>query len=66
MRRKNYVPENGNSIIKADTEKKQLSCLRCNRMMATDRCHRICKKCHRANNATYDKPRMRASYEFRG
>ncbi len=36
----------------ADTMKKWLSCLGCGKQMWTDRCHRICKKCRRRNEAT--------------
>lgn len=36
----------------ADTEKKWLQCLGCGDMMWTDRCHRICRKCRRRNNAS--------------
>jgi hypothetical protein len=35
-----------------DTCKKWLACLGCGRMMWTDRCHRICKKCRRRNEAS--------------
>jgi hypothetical protein len=37
------------SIREANTMKKALGCLRCGRRMWTDRCHRICRRCHRAN-----------------
>ncbi|HUT35706.1 MAG TPA: hypothetical protein VNE39_19615 [Planctomycetota bacterium] len=36
----------------ADTMKKWLTCLGCGKRMWTDRCHRICKKCRRRNDAT--------------
>jgi len=36
----------------ADTVKKWMTCLGCGKKMWTDRCHRICKKCRRRNNAT--------------
>lgn len=36
----------------ADTEKKWLTCLGCGKRMWSDRCHRICKKCRRRNEAT--------------
>lgn len=36
----------------ADTLKKWLTCLGCGKPMYTDRCHRICKKCRRRNEAT--------------
>ena len=42
----------------ADQTKKWMSCLGCGRTMWTDRCHRICKKCRRRNDATP----MRSSY----
>ncbi len=35
-----------------DRAKKRLSCLGCGRPMWTDRCHRICRKCRRRNNAS--------------
>ena len=35
-----------------DKAKKLLPCLGCGRRMLTDRCHRICKKCRRRNNAS--------------
>ena len=35
-----------------DKVKKWLVCLGCGTKMWTDRCHRICKKCRRRNNAT--------------
>jgi hypothetical protein len=35
-----------------DKVKKWLPCLGCGRVMLTDRCHRICKKCRRRNNAS--------------
>jgi len=35
-----------------DTTKKWMTCLGCGRKMWTDRCHRICKKCRRRNDAT--------------
>ena len=35
-----------------DKVKKWLTCLGCSKKMWTDRCHRICKKCRRRNNAT--------------
>lgn len=49
------------TIKDANAVKKWRSCLRCGKMMLTDRCHRICKKCHRRNNATHDKDRVRVS-----
>jgi len=39
-------------LTSPDTLKKWLSCLGCGRRMWTDRCHRICKKCRRRNEAT--------------
>jgi hypothetical protein len=36
----------------ADKMKKWLTCLGCGKPMWTDRCHRICKKCRRRNDAT--------------
>jgi len=36
----------------ADIEKKWMTCLGCGKRMWTDRCHRICKKCRRRNEAT--------------
>lgn len=41
-----------NATLAADTVKKWLTCLGCGRTMWTDRCHRICKKCRRRNDAT--------------
>jgi hypothetical protein len=35
-----------------DTMRKRLPCLGCGKMMWTDRCHRICKKCRRRIEAT--------------
>ncbi len=35
-----------------DTIKKWMTCLGCGKKMWTDRCHRICKKCRRRNEAT--------------
>ncbi|NQT52348.1 hypothetical protein HQ576_09875 [bacterium] len=35
-----------------DKVKKWLVCLGCGKQMWTDRCHRICKKCRRRNNAS--------------
>jgi len=35
-----------------DTLKKWMTCLGCGKEMWTDRCHRICKKCRRRNEAT--------------
>ena len=37
------------SIREANKTKKKLSCLRCGRGMWTDRCHRVCARCHRRN-----------------
>jgi hypothetical protein len=39
-------------LTSPDTIKKWLSCLGCGKRMWTDRCHRICKKCRRRNDAT--------------
>ena len=36
----------------ADVMKKWMTCLGCGKRMWTDRCHRICKKCRRRNEAT--------------
>lgn len=36
----------------SDTLRKWLPCLGCGKVMWTDRCHRICKKCRRRNEAT--------------
>ena len=35
-----------------DKVKKSIPCLGCGEPMWTDRCHRICKKCQRRNNAS--------------
>ncbi len=35
-----------------DTMEKWLTCLGCGKTMWTDRCHRICRKCRRRNDAT--------------
>jgi hypothetical protein len=40
------------SVLEADSIKKWLTCLGCGKKMWTDRCHRICKKCRRRNDAT--------------
>ena len=37
------------TIIDANTQKAHYTCLRCGRIMWTDRCHRICKRCQRRN-----------------
>ena len=34
-----------------DRVRKLLSCLGCGKAMWTDRCHRICRKCQRRNDA---------------
>lgn len=39
-------------VLLADTMKKWMTCLGCGKKMWTDRCHRICKKCRRRNEAT--------------
>jgi hypothetical protein len=41
-----------NRIANPDTAKKWMTCLGCGKKMWTDRCHRICKKCRRRNEAT--------------
>jgi len=40
----------------ADRLKKWMTCLGCGKPMWTDRCHRICKKCRRRNDATPMRP----------
>ncbi len=47
------------TVKEANEVKKHRPCLRCGRMMFTDRCHRICKKCHRRNAAQHVKDRVR-------
>ena len=47
------------STLKANRQKKWLTCLGCGKRMLTDRCHRLCKKCRRRNNATPMCPRHR-------
>jgi len=47
------------SVQEANETKKWLRCLRCTKQMWTDRCHRICKKCQRRNNAQHVKDRVR-------
>jgi len=42
--------------LQADRVKKWMTCLGCGKKMWTDRCHRICKKCRRRNNATPTRP----------
>lgn len=37
------------STREANRTKKWLNCLRCGRKLFTDRCHRICPKCHQKN-----------------
>ncbi|HPD14865.1 MAG TPA: hypothetical protein PLE19_07945 [Planctomycetota bacterium] len=43
-------------MLTQDSVKKWLTCLGCGKRMWTDRCHRICKKCRRRNDATPDRP----------
>jgi|TARA_B100002003_G_C13977261_1_gene472704 hypothetical protein len=43
------------TVKESDEQKKWLRCLRCNKQMWTDRCHRICVKCQRRNNAQHVK-----------
>lgn len=40
------------SVRQANALKRTRRCLKCGRLMWTDRCHRICKKCRRRNEAT--------------
>lgn len=40
------------ATLAGDSIKKWLSCLGCGKRMWTDRCHRICKKCRRRNEAS--------------
>ena len=35
------------TIKESNKKRKWFGCLRCGRRMWTDRCHRICRKCHR-------------------
>lgn len=49
------------SIKDANAVKKLRPCLRCGKAMHTDRCHRICRKCHRRNNAQHEKSTVRIS-----
>jgi len=48
------------AVSHADKVKKLLPCLGCGRLMFTDRCHRICKKCRRRNNASPSKQSFHA------
>ena len=41
-----------NQTTNPDTVKKWMTCLGCGKRLWTDRCHRICKKCRRRNDAT--------------
>ena len=34
-------------VRNANLVRKRLSCLRCSRLFWTDRCHRVCARCHR-------------------
>lgn len=38
------------TMREANRSKKLLGCLKCGRTMYTDRCHRICPKCHQKNS----------------
>ncbi len=38
------------TMREANRSKKYLGCLKCGRKMYTDRCHRICPKCHQKNS----------------
>jgi len=49
------------TVKELNEQPKRLKCLRCQRVMETDRCHRICKKCHRHNNAQYVKDEIRTT-----
>lgn len=40
------------TALELDKVKKWMTCLGCGKRMWTDRCHRICRKCRRRNNAT--------------
>jgi len=40
------------TALELDKQKKWMTCLGCGKKMWTDRCHRICRKCRRRNNAT--------------
>ena len=44
-----------------DRVKKWMTCLGCGKRMWTDRCHRLCKKCSRRNDATPSRRAFRAS-----
>ena len=37
------------TMREANRHKKWLNCLKCGRRIYTDRCHRICPKCHQKN-----------------
>jgi uncharacterized OB-fold protein len=38
------------TMREANRSKKYFGCLKCGRKMYTDRCHRICPKCHQKNS----------------
>ena len=40
------------TALELDKQKKWMGCLGCGKKMWTDRCHRICRKCRRRNDAT--------------
>lgn len=44
-----------------DRVQKWMTCLGCSKRMWTDRCHRLCKKCSRRNDAAPSRRALRAS-----
>ena len=38
------------TMREANRIKKWMNCLKCDRRLFTDRCHRICPKCHQKNS----------------
>lgn len=53
----NLTEEDERSAREGNLEKKKFRCLRCGREFLTDRCHRICARCHKANRNKYQAPR---------
>ena len=39
----------------SNLEKKRRRCLKCNRMITSDRCHRLCARCRDDNANTFDR-----------
>jgi hypothetical protein len=51
------------SIRDANRAKKWLSCLKCGRPIYTDRCHRVCPKCHQKNDKEGRIRYLRSSFQ---